>query len=32
LIAVVRLSKDMLALETDIKLLEELEQGKKGKR
>jgi hypothetical protein len=32
LTAVVRLSKDMLALETDIKLLEELEQAKKGKR
>jgi len=32
LTAVVRLSKDMLALETDIKLLEELEQAKKGRR
>lgn len=32
LAAVVRLSKDMLALETDIKLLEELEAAKKGKR
>jgi hypothetical protein len=32
LTAVVRLSKDMLALETDIKLLEELEAAKKGQR
>ena len=32
LTAVVRLSKDMLALETDIKLLEELEQAKKRSR
>jgi hypothetical protein len=32
LAGLVRLSKDMLALETDIKLLEELEQAKKRSR